>query len=267
VSTSSSEPGAGAPPAVRGGPAREQPAPPRGSPSPQAAGLGGSTASLAHELSGLARQLQGASDAPQVVAQVTRAAVALVPGAQEGSISLVHGRRRVTSQGSTSPLAALLDELQEQAGQGPCLDAVFEHATVRVEDLSADQRWPDLAVRAAGAGIRGALCLQLFVAGDDLGALNLISREPDAFDDESEMVALLLASHAAVAVADALELQGVSRALANRDLIGQAKGVLMERFKLTPTQAFDLLTQVSQHSNRKLVDVAEELTRSGQLGP
>ncbi len=238
-----------------------------GEPSAHNTGTAAGEAGLAQRLSEMARDLQRTSEPPDVMEHVVRAAVALVPGAQEGSISLVRGRRRVTSQGASGELGRLMDELQEETGQGPCLDAVFERETVRVEDLAADQRWPDLAARAAEAGIHGALCLQLFVDGDDLGALNLISREPDAFGDESEQVGLLLASHAAVAVSDALQLEGATRALANRDLIGQAKGVLMERFKLPPQQAFDLLAQVSQNTNRRLVDVAEELTTSGQLGP
>lgn len=234
---------------------------------PSAQNTGGASAGedLAHQLSQMARDLQRASGTDDVMTELVRAAVALVPGAQEGSISLVHGRRTVTSEGATGELVRVMDQLQEETGQGPCLDAAFEQETVRVHDLATEDRWPRLAARAGEAGLHGALCLQLFVDGDDLGALNLVSREPGAFGDESEEVGLLLASHAAIAVADAFQLQGTRRALTNRDLIGQAKGVLMERFKLTPQQAFDLLTQVSQHTNRKLVDVADDLTTTGQL--
>ena len=138
---------------------------------------------------------------------------------------------------------------------------------MRVAGLAIDERWPDLADRATEAGIHGALCLQLFVQGRDLGALDLISREPDAFDDDSEQAGLLLAAHAAVALFDTQQLSGVTNALANRDLIGQAKGILMERHKITPWQAFDLLAQASQNTNRKVTDVAEHLTTTGQLGP
>ena len=239
----------------------------RGRPSPQSTGAVGDGEDLAHRLSEMARDLQRTPEPSEVMVRVVRAAVSLVPGAQGGSISLVRARRRITPEGPTGDLSVLFDQLQEETGEGPCLDAAFEHETVRVHDLATEERWPALARRAAQAGIHGALCLQLFVQGDDLGALNLISREPGAFDDESEQVALLLASHAAVAVSDALQLEGTARALINRDLIGQAKGVLMERFKVTPQQAFDLLAQASQHTNRKLLDVAEELTTTGRLGP
>ncbi len=237
----------------------------RGRPSPQQGGGSLAGEDLAQQLVRMARELQDAAGSEDVLAGLVRAAVALVPGTQEGSVSLVHGRRTVTSEGASGEMPRVMDQLQEDVGQGPCLDAAFEQATVRVGDLATDPRWPLLAPRAAEAGLHGALCLQLFVTGDDLGALNLVSREVDAFDDESEQVGLVLAAHAAVAVADALRLEGAHRAMASRDLIGQAKGVLMERHKVTAQQAFELLVQVSQHRNVKLVDVAHELVRTGLL--
>ena len=110
------------------------------------------------------------------------------------------------------------------------------------------------------------LCLQLFVHEDTLGALDLLAHETSAFTDESEHVGLLLASHAAIAVADAQKLEHAATALVNRDVIGQAKGILMERFKITADQAFDVLAKVSQDANRKLHAVAEDLTRTGTIG-
>jgi hypothetical protein len=109
------------------------------------------------------------------------------------------------------------------------------------------------------------LSFQLYVEGDNLGALNLYSRRPNAFDDESEHVGLLFASHAAIAFSDARKVEQLQHGLITRDLIGQAKGILMERFKITSAQAFTLLVRVSQHTNRKLRDVAKELANTGQL--
>lgn len=235
----------------------------RGRPSSQNTGTVVERQDLAERLAATAHALQDASEPSDVMTRVVSAALALVPGAEEGSVSLVQGRRRITSEGVSSELPRLFDHLQVETGEGPCLDSAHEHLTVRVEDLAADERWPVLGPRAADAGLRSALCLQLFVEGDDLGALNLVSRRPGAFDDESEQVGLLLASHAAIAVADALQLQGVRRALANRDLIGQAKGILMQRHKVTADRAFEMLVRASQDTNRKLVDVAEALTATG----
>jgi len=111
------------------------------------------------------------------------------------------------------------------------------------------------------------LCLQLFVHRDTLGALDLLAHDTAAFTDESEHVGLLLASHAAIAAADAHHFENVTSALRNRDVIGQAKGILMERFKLTSDQAFAVLAQVSQDTNRKVSAVAEDLARTGLWNP
>ena len=103
------------------------------------------------------------------------------------------------------------------------------------------------------------LSVQLFVAGDDLGALNLLSTSPHAFDEGSEHIALLFASHAAVAIVGAEQEEQLRDALAQRDVIGQAMGVLMERYGITPTRAFGLLTRVSQRNNVRLLELAGEV--------
>ncbi|MCY1245216.1 ANTAR domain protein [compost metagenome] len=109
------------------------------------------------------------------------------------------------------------------------------------------------------------LSIQLFVEGDKLGALNLYGQDVNVFDDESEQIALLVAAHAAIAFSDAKEIAQLTQALDTRDLIGQAKGILMERFKITPQQAFLVLTKASSESNMKLRDVAEHLASSGEI--
>jgi hypothetical protein len=144
---------------------------------------------------------------------------------------------------------------------------MYEHRTIRVDDLATDPRWPELSRRAtAELGVASILCFQLFVHEDDLGALNLVARRPGAFTDESERIGLLFASHAAVAVADAQDLNHITTALRSRDVIAQAKGILMERYKITAEMAFALLARTSQDANRRLFEVAEHLTRTGTLG-
>jgi transcriptional regulator with GAF, ATPase, and Fis domain len=222
-------------------------------------------AELAHQLSELARSLQAEADTTAMLDEVVSAAVALIPGADEGSISVVVARRDVTSQSPSGDLPMKVDTIQVETGEGPCLDAAFKQQTVRVPDVAHDQRWPEFARRAAETGVGSMLSIQLYVERDDLGALNLYSYRPHAFDDESEHVGLLFASHAAVAFADAQKIDQLTRAIDTRDLIGQAKGILMERYKISARQAFRLLTRASQNTNRKLRDVAEELASTGQL--
>lgn len=143
---------------------------------------------------------------------------------------------------------------------------MYDQETVRVDDLATDPRWPELARRATELGVGSALSFQSFVEADDLGALNLLARRPGAFTDESERIGLLYASHIAVAVAAAQKSSHLVAALGRRDVIGQAKGVLMERYKITAEQAFGLSAKASQESNLKFHEVAERLTHSGELG-
>ena len=220
---------------------------------------------VAQQLSELARTLEAEDDTDAMLAELVVAAVAQIPGTEEGSISVVRGRRDVTSQHPTSELPAHVDALQAETGEGPCLDAVYREKTVRVPDMRQEQRWPHFARRAADAGAGSMLSFQLWVEGDNLGALNLYAAQPAAFAEESEKVGLLLASHAAVALAGAQKQDHLAETVATRDLIGQAKGILMERHQLTASRAFQVLVRYSQHSNRKLRDVAAELADTGQL--
>jgi hypothetical protein len=109
------------------------------------------------------------------------------------------------------------------------------------------------------------LTFQLSVEGDYFGALNLFACTPHAFDEESEGVGAAFATHAAVTLAGARQQADLRTAVGSRDLIGQAKGILMERHKLTADQAFSVLARASQQTNRKLVDIALELSDTGVL--
>jgi GAF domain-containing protein len=237
---------------------------PRGRPSAHAADAV-VPGDLSQRLSDLARDMQRQGDAAAVMDVIVSTSVGLVPGAEEASISLVQGRRRVVTAAATGDLPRRFDDLQQVTRQGPCMDSMHEHETIRVDDLRHDPRWPELARRAPELGLASMLCFQLFVVGDDLGALNLMARQPAAFTDESERIGLPFAGHAAIAVAQAQKLSHLSTALASRDVIGQAKGVLMERYKITADQAFALLATASMDTNRKLREVAEYLTRTGLL--
>ena len=254
-----------APDAFAGKPKRTEVPHQRGQPSAQDTGTTAALDELARRLAEAARGLQQQLAPEQVVDRVVSLAVAMVPGADEATITMVRARRHVYSAAATGDLARWFDVLQNDTGQGPCLDAMWQQQTVRVDDLAADPRWPVLGPRAAERGVGSMLCLQLFVHEDTLGALDLLARERSAFTDESEHIGLLLASHAAIAVAGAQQLEHAAIALVNRDVIGQAKGILMERFKITAEQAFDVLAKVSQDTNRKVSAVAEDLTRTGTL--
>lgn len=237
----------------------------RGLPSMNDTGGADGEDELAVLFSEFARSVQQQRHDPQqTMVEIVRAAVDLVPGCDEGSISVVLGRSRVRSEAASGELPRVVDELQERLG-GPCMDAAYAHETVRVPDMAAEQRWPAFTQAAIEVGAVGMLAIQLFVEGDDLGALNLFSRTAGAFTDESEHVALLFASHAAVAYVGATQQARLQQSVETRQLIGQAQGVLMERYRLTDDQAFSVLVKASQHGNTKLRDVADRLVRTGHL--
>lgn len=220
---------------------------------------------IADQLSDLARTLQGDSDVESVLDDIVAAAIRLIPHAAEASISVVKARRTVESRAASSDLPRQADALQTETKQGPCLDAAFRTVIVRVPDLSREERWPKFAEGAWDLGARSMLAFQLFVEGDNLGALNVYGEDINVFEEDSEQIGLLIASHAAVAFADSQEIEHLTTALATRDLIGQAKGILMERFKISAHQAFTLLTTVSTNTNTKLITVVEQLTRTGEV--
>lgn len=236
----------------------------RGRPSMKYQGTAGGGHGLAQQLSELARSLQAETDPDAVLEEIVSAAVRLIPGVDQGSISVVLGRQSVRSYGASGDLPERIDAIQEELAEGPCLDAVYQEKTVRVPDMAHEQRWPRFAQRAAEAGASSMLAIQLYVDADNLGALNLYGSQRQAFDDESEDVGLLFASHAAVAFADAQKMDHLNHAIASRDLIGQAKGILMERYRLNADQAFLVLTRLSSHQNRKLREVAAEIAHTGQ---
>jgi GAF domain-containing protein len=239
--------------------------PTAGQPSIHDTGTRSGEDDVAQRLSVLARDLQRSSTPQEVLDHIVASVVEMVPGAEDSTVTVAQQRRSARSAAASSERARLFDVLQSETGQGPCLDALFDQQTLRVTDLATDERWPELSARVEELGARSLVCFQLFVTGSTLGALDVLATEPGTFGDESERLGLLFASHAAIALADAQELEGVRAALVNRDVIGQAKGILMERFKITAEEAFLLLTRVSQQTNRKVYDVATHLTHTGTL--
>ncbi|MGW5052611.1 ANTAR domain-containing protein [Actinokineospora sp. NPDC004072] len=217
------------------------------------------------QLSEVARTLQEQDNAQDTLDAIVRSAVQTIPGAEHAGIITVVSRRQIETVAVTDELPNQVDQGQYDAGQGPCLDALYQHKMVSVPDLAAERRWPSFTERVQQLRVASMLSFQLFVRDDDLGALNLYSALPRAFNEESEHVGLLFADHAAVALAAARKQDHLAEAITTRDLIGQAKGILMERHKLTADQAFSLLVRASQHTNLKLRDLADHLTRTGEL--
>src|SRR3712207_994248 len=188
---------------------------------------------LALRLGDLARHLQDQDSVEDTLQGIVDAAVDTVPGARYAGVSVVQARTSMRTIAGSDELVGRVDQAQIDFNQGPCMDVLYEKHTVSLPDMAREQRWPRFATRAVELGVGSMMSFQLYVTGDDLGALNLYSRDAHAFTDDSEQVGLLFAAHAAVAMADAKKIAGLFRALNSRDLIGQAKGILMEDRKST----------------------------------
>jgi GAF domain-containing protein len=219
---------------------------------------------LARDLSRMAREMHSEPDRAALLRRVVDTTLSEIDGAEWAGISTID-KQHVRTEAASDELVQRIDDLQYRLEEGPCLTSLRDAETVRSEDLAAEDRWPRFAAAAAEQGVRSMLSVQLFVEGETLGALNLYAGEPRRFDDHDESVAMLLAAHAAVAIRGQQIAAGLRTALVARDLIGQAKGILMERYKITDSQAFSMLVVVSQRANRKLRDVAQELATTGEL--
>ncbi|MHA4853289.1 ANTAR domain-containing protein [Rhodococcus sp. MSC1_016] len=134
----------------------------------------------------------------------------------------------------------------------------------RSNDLTEERRWPRFTQHALDAGVRSTLSFQLYTGNHTSGALNLFGKTRHAFDEESVLIGEVLAAHAAIAIAAARTAEQLLSAVASRDLIGQANGMLMERFGIDAAQAFAMLTKLSQDSNTPLAEVAMKIV---DLGP
>ena len=141
-------------------------------------------ASLGDVMSRLAQRLQEEhGDVEGTLQAIATAAVRMVPHADACGVTYVIGRSTLEPRAATGELPRAVDALQERLRQGPCIDAVRDQKVVRVDDVRSEERWPAFAEEASALGVGSMLCFQLFVEGDHLGAMNMYSRTPGAFDD------------------------------------------------------------------------------------
>ena len=209
-------------------------------------------------------------DLLQTVAELTNRAM---PGDPGTSVTLLV-RDRPTTVATTGQLAVDLDESQYDRGHGPCLHAARSGELTEITDTRTETRWRDYLPRAVEHGNLSSLSIPLAIDQEEqvTGALNIYARRAHAFDEDSRSVATRFGPYASVAAGNLYAYQSARRtadnlqaALESRAVIDQAKGVLVERYRLTPDQAFQMLARASMNANRKVRDVADELVRTGEL--
>lgn len=197
--------------------------------------------------------------------EVVAGAVGVIAGCEHAALVVYDRNDQLVAQAVSSDATAPMIALQNEIGQGPCRDTAARNLITRAPDVPTDPRWPAFAPRAAQLGIGSMLCVPLTVGDHTYGSLSMASGTRGAFTDESEALAAVFAAHAAISMADARQLASLKEAVQTRDLIGQAKGILMERFKMTETVAFAVLVRESQNANVKLRLVCQDLCDTGQL--
>ena len=197
---------------------------------------------------------------------ISRAAAALVTGAEHADIIAVAGRQ---PEGPTEPLTAVggvgsLMQVHRAAGDGPCVDVAAGGEQVLVHDLHTDSRWPRFTTRAPWQ-VRSLLCTPLDLPRKAVGVLTLWSTRAWAFDDTSSRQAALVGTFAALAISHWQQVTNLQAMTDSRDLIGQGKGILMQRHGLKADDAFGVLARASQNHNMKLRDVCQYLCDTGEL--
>jgi GAF domain-containing protein len=219
-----------------------------------------------HQLADAVRELNDQSDPPHTLERMVEITPEFFDSCDYVGISLVE-RDRIRTPAASSEKLRELDELQYEIGEGPCREAIRSHATIIVEDLHADARWPAWGrLMSEELGIRSSLSFRLFTRSDDTwGALNVYSRTPNSFTEEDVLHGQTIAAMCAVVLARSINDEHLARALETRTVIGQATGMIMERYGLDEQTAFNVLRRLSSQDNRKLNDLAQQVVADRTL--
>lgn len=212
----------------------------------------------------VARALLAEDSVQHTLDRIVELAVDTIVGCDFAAISWIE-RRTIDTRASTGDVPRRVDAIQYEVDQGPCLDAIKDHEVIQVNDLSQERRWPAFSRRTVEeVKIMSMLSFRLFAEEDTMGALNLYSFDVNGFEDEATDIGSVFAAHAAVAIVGARQHEQMAKALETRDVIGQAKGIIMEREHVSDAEAFDRLRRASQRVNLKLAEVAHRVTRTGE---
>ncbi len=208
-----------------------------------------------------ARTMHADMTAEEMLQSVVDVAASSIPGFEWASVSLLERGGKQSTQAATDDLARDLDQLQYELGEGPCIDAMKEPRLVEVPRLRHDQRWPQYVPAAVERGVTAQLSIMLYLDDDHstLGGLNVYSTRTEDISDEASAMAELFATQAAVALGSNRRRLNLSEGMHSRQMIGQAVGILMERYQMDEAAAFRYLVRTSTTGNVRLRDVAESI--------
>jgi GAF domain-containing protein len=211
------------------------------------------TATLA-EAARTINQPRSMEETLEVIADTARHSI---PGFDDVGISLMHSDGKIETKAATGDLVWELDALQYDLDEGPCVSSLREEPVIVVDHLRHAQRWPQFVPQALKLGLKSQMALRLYVdEHGTMGGINLYSTSREDIEPHAPHMAQVFAAQAAVALGHAQELDQLQQALESRQAIGQAVGIIIERYKLDQHAAFNFLARLSQHSNTKLRDIA-----------
>jgi GAF domain-containing protein len=223
----------------------------------------GTPLELAQMFAQIAHELAAQPTLEDTLEQVVALAVTAVPGADYAGVSWLHKDQTLETPAATDPIVELCDAAQYEFGEGPCVESAWEGDMYVADDLDSEKRWPKFAARAVELGVRSMLACQLAAPQRTIGALNLYATAPAAFDAESQHIAALYAAHASIALANRRLQADLRSAYESRGIIGQAIGILVERHRVTPDRAFDMLVRASQNRHVKVRELAAYVVETG----
>jgi len=230
-------------------------------------GAGDEVTHVAEMFGEVARQLLREVDVTSTLNRMVALAEEHLEACECAGVSIVE-RRKISSPAASGQTSLIMDRIQQEVDEGPCLDALRAHEIFQTGNLRRETRWPKFSQRGFDeTGVLSILAVRLFAEERTFGALNLYSTQPDAFDEVDVALATVFATHAAIAIESARRERDLEARAESRDLIGRAKGILMTRQHVTDEAAFDMLRRASQRLNVKLVEVADRVNYTGEVPP
>jgi transcriptional regulator with GAF, ATPase, and Fis domain len=223
-------------------------------------------ADLLESMTALSKLVTADETLESTVARIAELALMAIDGTAECSVSLAKGKN-IKTVAATGEICRVINGLQMETEEGPCLSSIKEQATFYIPDMSQDETWPSFSNLAAETtGISSLLAYVLEVGEGSLGAMNFMASEVDAFDDQDIAAGALFAAQAGVALSNALtheqnekKVEQLEEGIRTRQVIGEAVGIVMATRQVKADEAFEILKTISQHTNVKLKEVAAGL--------
>lgn len=213
---------------------------------------------IRESMSQLVHEAADGGDANTLMTTVTAAAVALIRGAECADAMLIDGQS-FQSLAPTAPCNTELDAVQMRYGRGPCMEAAVDDAVVRSPDLATEPRWPEFTRAARAAGVRSVLTFQLHAPEHHAGALNIYGCAAGSFNVEDEAIGATLATYASIMLVTQMKAAKLDGMLADREIVGRATGILMERLQIGAERAFEQLVERSRSNGTSIRSVADAI--------